>query len=379
MRAHWYEAADSPAERQSLCELQASCTTASSIFVETLYFHTCSANMLGTLGAYCIAFCMVSRRAMLLAACARGVPGTFADRSSWPCRARISAGSWGFTPCQIIWEGARAQREPLAPFYSRHALAAYPARTISGHAEPVQSLALGGFTSQTIPKDRAWAQREPLAPFYSRHALAAYPARTPLAGLSAGYAELARSLPIGSGAMLLALRRLAARAGELLAGSGEEALGGTLDETPGKTLGTGQSGGSGGAGRFDSGYHGLRAGWRSGGSGGSGPGASGPAAPGGGARGDRAGAAPRQAQADAGLDLVRLLAQLLLIVDLQARTAVGEGRRAGRHWCIVLLLQLVCEAFAYGLTHPHVLAVGGRGPDVWGRAQESPSWGMLGL
>ena len=176
----------------------------------------------------------------------------------------------------------------------------------------------------------ARAQREPLAPFYSRHALAAYPARTPLAGLSAGYAELARGLPIGSGAMLLALRRLAAHAGELLAGSGEETPEGNQNGTVGKTLGTGQSGGGGGAGRFDSGYQGLRAGWRSGGSGGSGPGASGPAAPGRGARGDQAGAAPRQAEADAGLDLVRLLAQLLLIVDLQARTAAGNGRQAGR-------------------------------------------------
>ena len=176
----------------------------------------------------------------------------------------------------------------------------------------------------TTLKEGAQAQREPLAPFYARHALAAYPARTPLAGLSAGYAELARGLPIGSGAMLLALRRLAARAGELLSGSGEETLGSNLDDTLGKTLGMAQSGGGGGAGRFDSGYQGLRAGWRSGGSGGSGSGAAGPATPGGGSRGDRAATAPRQAQADAGLDLVRLLAQLLLIVDLQARTAVCE-------------------------------------------------------
>lgn len=186
-------------------------------------------------------------------------------------------------------------------------------------------------TSQNISED-ARAQREPMAPFYSRHALAAYPARTPLAGLSAGYAELARSLPIGSGAMLLALRRLAARAGELLSVSGEEALGNNLGDSLAKPLGTARSGGgNGGAGRFDSGYQGLRAGWRSGGSGGSGPGASGPAAPGREAREDRAGAAPGQAEADAGLDLVRLLAQLLLIVDLQVCKplynlyAVGSG------------------------------------------------------
>ena len=167
------------------------------------------------------------------------------------------------------------------------------------------------------------AQREPLAPFYSRQALAAYPARTPLAGLSAGYAELARSLPIGSGAMLLALRTLAARAGELLSGSAAETPTGAFDGTLGETLTSAQGperGGGGGTERFDSGYQGLRAGLRSGGSGGSGPGASGRAASGRGPRGDQAAAAPRQAEADAGLELVRLLAQLLLIVDLQART-----------------------------------------------------------
>ncbi|KAK9841030.1 hypothetical protein WJX81_006565 [Elliptochloris bilobata] len=68
------------------------------------------------------------------------------------------------------------------------------------HPHPSVSLAAHTLFCAIVRQSNA---REPLAPYYARRALAAYPTRTPLAGLSAGYAELARGLPIGSGATLL--------------------------------------------------------------------------------------------------------------------------------------------------------------------------------
>ncbi len=55
-------------------------------------------------------------------------------------------------------------------------------------------------------------------PYYVRRSLEGYPGRTPLAGLAAGCDAIARQLPVGSPALLLALRRVAQRAQQLLQG-----------------------------------------------------------------------------------------------------------------------------------------------------------------
>ncbi len=154
------------------------------------------------------------------------------------------------------------------------------------------------------PAGRA-LQKEPLAPYYASRALAAYPARTPLAGLTAGYAELARTLPVGSAAASLALRRLAARAGELLvggrAGAGLPASLPNPSREPAARA-----------------VHELGA-----------PGHGG--AQGGGQGGSALAAGPgraqgmEQAEVAAGLGLVRLLAQLLLLVDLQVSPRMPAG------------------------------------------------------
>jgi len=147
------------------------------------------------------------------------------------------------------------------------------------------------------PAGRA-SQKEPLAPYYASRALAAYPARTPLAGLTAGYAELARTLPVGSAAASLALRRLAARAGELLAGG--RALPNPSREPAARAAPALGAPGHGGA--------------QGGGQGGS-------------ARAAGPGRAQgvEQAEVAAGLGLVRLLAQLLLLVDLQVSPRMPAG------------------------------------------------------
>lgn len=121
--------------------------------------------------------------------------------------------------------------------------------------------------------------QEPLAPYYARRALAAYPGRTPLAGLAAGFAELARGLPVGSGAALLVLQRLAGRAGELLAAGGAVVAGARVPDP-----------------RVS---HVLSA-----------------------------DPALRLLEVEAGLDLVALLAQLLLLVDLQILPAALEAAGA---------------------------------------------------
>jgi len=59
-------------------------------------------------------------------------------------------------------------------------------------------------------------QREELVLYYKSRALSGYPGRTPLAGLAAGYEAMARHLPVGSPALLLALRQLAQHAQRLL-------------------------------------------------------------------------------------------------------------------------------------------------------------------
>ena len=53
-------------------------------------------------------------------------------------------------------------------------------------------------------------------PYYVRRSLQGYPGRTPLAGLAAGCEAIARQLPVGSPALLFALRHLAQRAQQLL-------------------------------------------------------------------------------------------------------------------------------------------------------------------
>jgi len=146
-------------------------------------------------------------------------------------------------------------------------------------------------------------QKEPLAPYYARRALAAYPARTPLAGLTAGYAELARALPVGSAAASLALRRLAARAGELLAG-GRAGAGSPASLQDPASQPAAQGGGQGGPA---------------------------PAAGPGRAQGMEQG----QAEVAAGLGLVRLLAQLLLLVDLQVGPRMPQMPHPSKAPCAV--------------------------------------------
>ncbi|BDA43549.1 hypothetical protein COCOBI_04-5610 [Coccomyxa sp. Obi] len=58
--------------------------------------------------------------------------------------------------------------------------------------------------------------KEEVVPYYVRRSLEGYPGRTPLAGLAAGCEAIARHLPVGSPALLLALRRLSQRVQQLL-------------------------------------------------------------------------------------------------------------------------------------------------------------------
>lgn len=53
-------------------------------------------------------------------------------------------------------------------------------------------------------------------PYYVRRSLEGYPGRTPLTGLAAGCEAIARHLPVGSPALLLALHRLSQCAQHLL-------------------------------------------------------------------------------------------------------------------------------------------------------------------
>ena len=166
------------------------------------------------------------------------------------------------------------------------------------------------------PLDLGWTlpifmQREPLAAYYTKRSLETYPAVTQLASLSQGMDAIARELEVGSPVVLWCMQQVARRSLALLSGQASAAARAEAAQPPRQGQAASSTAWAGGpaplAAMADAGLRG-----------GAMPSAAPETSRAGGvfSSAAQAGGGAASPAAQAGLDLVRLLAQMLLVMDI---------------------------------------------------------------